>query len=231
MSTWLYFWFQSVITQLDYLSMKETTFINRFEMPQRRTFRLFLCVCICYVNDSLNFQSVDSIGPSSTFTERQLGKKTKKQPNISLSFSTSLMGVFLSQIKVLLLLYMNELCLNYRPPLYLLPRKSHITRGFFLLCFLHTWDTTPENSILWINDGTIQGCISRTAIHISDALIVCSWRLHIGRECQQWKWWMLWQIGLMGCDVVECVSSSFARRPFCLFPLSFHIKNQRVFYE
>lgn len=112
--------------------MKETTFINRFEMPQRRTFRLFLCVCICYVNDSLNFQSVDSIGPSSTFTERQLGgKKTKKQPNISLSFSTSLMGVFLSQIKVLLLLYMNELCLNYRPPpspLFVTKKITHHSR-------------------------------------------------------------------------------------------------------
>lgn len=116
MSTWLYFWFQSVITQLDYLSMKETTFINRFEMPQRRTFRLFLCVCICYVNDSLNFQSVDSIGPSSTFTERQLGKKNKKKQIFLSAFQPQLMGVFLSQIKVLWLLYMNELCLNYRPP-------------------------------------------------------------------------------------------------------------------
>lgn len=82
------------------------------------------------------------------------------------------MGVFLSRIKVLLLLYMNELCLNYPPyPPHPLVTKKITRHVRFLSVVL---PAHLRHCILWINDGTVQGCISRTAIHISDALMVCS---------------------------------------------------------
>lgn len=82
------------------------------------------------------------------------------------------MGLFLPQIKVLL--YMNEFSRRRITTivLYLLERQS-------LTLLFNCLSCTPETliqrkSIVWINDGTIQGCTSRSVIHISDTLMVCS---------------------------------------------------------